>query len=136
MRFSTFCVTSIVAILALTQQASSSNVHQLVQDQSEMPIPITFTQNEVVAGGKGKGKGNGKKKDAKKVKIANEEQEEEVQGKDDSLPPLVFKALPDVKRASVVQELANIAKDAQTKKKDMGKKAFEAKAPAEAAVLK
>ena len=92
-----------------------------------MPIPITFTQNEVVAGGKGKGKG--KKKDATK------EEEEEVLAKDDPELP-IFKALPDVKRASVVQGLANIAKDSEKKKKAMGSKAFEAKAPAEAAVLK
>ena len=93
-----------------------------------MPIPITFTQNEVVAGGKGKGKGKGKKKDATK------EEEEEVLAKDDPELP-IFKALPDVKRASVVQGLANIAKDSEKKKKAMGKE-FEAKAPADAVVLK
>ena len=49
--------------------------------------------------------------------------------------PIAFKVLPDVDKAKVVQALANVAKDSASKKKELGKE-FEAKAPADAAVLK
>ena len=56
MRFTYFCATALVAILALTQPADSAIVNQLPADQLEVASPISYSQNDVEVMMKNKGK--------------------------------------------------------------------------------
>ena len=107
MRFTHFCVTSLVAILALTPTADSTQVNQLEQDQLQMALPNVLAESEAVTQPPKKGKKPAKinVKKQKKHRLeetdsSSEEEEEEVEAKEQSptvTPPA--KLLKDWKQA-------------------------------------
>ena len=106
MRFTHFCVTSLVAILALTPTADSTQVNQLEQDQLQMALPNVLAESEAATQPPKKGKKPAKinVKKQKKHRLeetdSSSEEEEEVEAKEQSptvTPPA--KLLKDWKQA-------------------------------------
>ena len=115
MRFTHFCVTSLVAILTLTQSADSTQVNQQEQDHLQITFPNVLAESEAVTqppkkNAKKPAKAPAKKAPAKKKQKkhrleetgSSSEEEEEVEAKSPAKAPAKKKAAKPVKKEKQV----------------------------------